>query len=180
MNIIINENNLNNDEIENFSTKVRALLLDGERILVANYGNVMLLPGGSVDDNETVEQAIVRELKEEIGVEYQFSDFEYLATISFYQKDYPNRNGSTSNRLIKTHYFVGPYLGIKKQKLTEKEIKDKFQLNLIPLDDIEEQTINNQNTNPRNKFFQQELLKIIEIYKTHSNSTSKQKRISKM
>ena len=56
----INENNLNNDEIGTFSTKVRALLLDENRILIANYGNVLLLPGGSIDDSETTEQALIR------------------------------------------------------------------------------------------------------------------------
>lgn len=165
MNIIINENNLNNDEIGTFSTKVRALLLDGNRMLIANYGNVLLLPGGSIDDSETTEQALIRELKEEIGIEYLQQELEYLATISFYQKDYPNRDGSISNRLVQTHYFVGPFKGIHAQNLTEKERKDNFNLQLIPFSELESEILNNHNNNPRNIFFQQELLTVLEIYR---------------
>lgn len=173
MNIIINETNLKNDEIENFSTKVRAILLDEGHILVANYGNVILLPGGSVDNNETVEQALIRELSEEIGVQYKYSDFDFLATISFYQNNYPNRNGNVSNRLVQTHYFVGPFKGIQKQTLTEKERKDNFNLELIPIIELENKILNNQTDNPRNIFFQQELMRILDFYKTknyHSQS----------
>jgi len=54
MELIINEDNLNNNEVQEFSTKVRAILFDeNNRILIANYGNVILLPGGKVDDGET-------------------------------------------------------------------------------------------------------------------------------
>lgn len=165
MEIIVNQCNLQISEIKDFNQKVRAILIDGENILVANYGDVLLLPGGSIDKDESIEQALLRELKEEIGIPYKYSDFDYLATISFYQKDYPNRNGSYSNRLIKTHYFVGPYLGIQKQTLTEKEKKDNFKLELIPINELENNVLNNQTNNPRNIFFQQELLEILKAYK---------------
>ena len=88
MEIIVNQCNLQIDEIKDFNQKVRAILIDGENILVANYGDVLLLPGGSIDKDESIEQALLRELKEEIGIPYKYSDFDYLATISFYQKDF--------------------------------------------------------------------------------------------
>lgn len=47
MELIINENNLKDEEIQEFNSKVRALLVDeNNNILVANYGGVHLLPGG--------------------------------------------------------------------------------------------------------------------------------------
>ena len=62
---------------------------DENNILIANYGNVILLPGGSIDKDEEANDAIIRELKEEVGVEYRVYELTYLNTLDYYQKDYP-------------------------------------------------------------------------------------------
>ena len=51
MKFIINEDNLHYNEVNEFSSKVRAILIDdNNQILIANYGNIILLPGGKVDN----------------------------------------------------------------------------------------------------------------------------------
>ena len=160
MELIINEHNLNVNDVQEFITKVRAILIDGNnRILVANYGNVILLPGGKVDENETNLTAISRELSEELGQDYNSEELEFFTTLNFYQRNYPKRDGTFQNRLVRTHYFIALYKGIKidKQKLTEKEQKSNFKLELVPLEDLENIILNNKNNNPRNVYFQNEL-----------------------
>ncbi len=176
MTITINDDNLELKDVQEFNTKVRALLTDeNNNILIANYGNVILLPGGSIDGDEGIEVALTRELKEEVGVEYSKEELTYLSTIEYYQKDYPKRNGQLQNRLIKTHYYIGTYKGINKQSLTEKEQKDNFRLELVPLDELENIVLNNNNSNPRNRYFIKELLTIITYY----NKTQTQQLSSK-
>ncbi len=51
-----------------------------------HQGNKWEFPGGKVDDNESIEQALCRELSEEIGIEVISS--QPLTTIAF---DYPDK-----------------------------------------------------------------------------------------
>jgi mutator protein MutT len=168
MEITINENNLTISDIEEINTKVRAIIInDQNKILVANYGNVLLLPGGKVDAGETYLNAIIRELREELGYEYKEEDLNYFKTITYYQKNYPKRDGTFQNRLVQTHYFITKYKEVLKdeQQLTENEKNSNFHLELISLEELENIIINNENTNPRNIYFQKELLTIIRHYK---------------
>ena len=177
MELIINEDNLELKEIQEFNSKVRALLIDeNNNILIANYGNTFLLPGGSIDQGETTEEAIIRELKEETGIDYNLDELSYLNTLKYYQNNYPKRDANLRTRLITTHYFVGKYKGTSKQSLTEKEQKGNFRVELISIDNLEELVLNNQTINPRNIYFVKELLTIIEYYKqTYSKLPAKRK-----
>jgi len=178
MDFIINEDNLNVNEVQEFSTKVRAILVDeNNRMLIAKYGNVILLPGGKVDAGETLSEAITRELYEEIGQIYSGEEFEFFTTLNFYQKKYPKRDGTFQNRLVKTHYFVGSYKCIKldSRKLTEKEQKGNFRLELVSLEELENMILDNENSNPRNVYFQKELLAILACYKSTKQNTSVKK-----
>jgi len=176
--LIINDDNLNINEVQEFSSKVRAILIDeNNRILIANYGNVILLPGGKVNVGETNVAAINRELGEELGQDYNEQELNFFATLNYYQKNYPKRDGMFQNRLVQTHYFIGEYKGIKKdmQQLTETEQKDNFRLELIPLDELENMILHNVNTNPRNIYFQRELLIVLANYKNTKQSTGVKK-----
>ena len=158
--IIINENNLTAKDIEAISNKVRAVLLDDDKLLVANYGGVYLFPGGSIEKGETKEQAIVRELKEETGIKYSIKELDELFTLKYYQKDYPLRHDTLKNRLLITHFYLGNYKGINKYKLnrTSREIRDGFYLKLVNINDIDSLIKEiPSNNNPRKPFLDREL-----------------------
>ena len=164
----INENNLKFNEIQDFSYKVRAVLIDeNENVLVANYGGVYLLPGGSLDNNESISDALIRELTEELGENYNSSELNYLSCINYYQKNYPKRNGENKNRFVQTHYYIGKVksTGERKQELTEKEVKGNFRLELIPIEELERKVLENETNNPINIYFQKELIIVLEQYK---------------
>ena len=166
--IILNEYGLTTKDIEAVSNKVRAVLLDDDKLLVANYGGVYLLPGGSMEKGETKEQAIVRELKEETGIKYSNKELDELYTLKYYQKEYPLRHDCLKNRLLVTNFYLGNYKGINKYNLnrTSKEIRDGFTLKLVNINDIDSLIKEiPSNNNPRKVFFDRELEETKKILK---------------
>ena len=160
MNIIINYANLNENELDETNEKVRAIIIsEDQKLLVANYNGVLLLPGGSIDNNETLKEALLRELREELGITYYDNEIENFFTLTFYQKDYPKRNGTTLNRKITTHYYIAKFKNINysNQVLTEKELESKFTLQFLSLSEINEYLENTLPDNPRFYYFKEEM-----------------------
>ncbi|ETT83541.1 NUDIX domain-containing protein [Bacillus mycoides] len=55
---------------------VRAIMIKDEKLLVAEYiGYHYFLPGGHVEIGESAENALIRELREELGVTYSIKQF---------------------------------------------------------------------------------------------------------
>lgn len=163
-----NPNNLEEKDVEEYEEKVRLLIKnDKDEILVANYGGAYLLPGGKVDDNEFVMEALKREINEEVGLDIEESLISLVTTFNYYQKNYPKRNGKVLNRKIITHYYktnMNIDLSKYERKLTEKEIKGNFKLQWIKEKNLENIIINNDKENPRVSFISNELLKVLDIY----------------
>ena len=167
MQIILNENHLLLSDIEEYASKARAILVDDDnKIIVANYNGALLLPGGSLDKNETPIEALIRELKEETGCNYTESELEYFSCLSQFQKQFPKTNGSIKNRLIDNYYFIGKSKGLSlnNQKLTISEQKDNFKISLLTIEEIFA-LLNEKTLNPRSKFFNAELNEILQLYK---------------
>ena len=168
--IIINETKLHDDDIQKFGNKVRAVLLSDNKILVSHYGGVILLPGGSIDKGETVDVAIIRELKEETGIVYDIDSLKELLLLEYYQPNYPTRRDEAINRLIRTRFYLAQYRGIDLKSInrTENEVKDNFHLDLIELDEFAS-LINESSDNPRKKYFDRENQEVLKILKKVRN-----------
>lgn len=168
MEVLLNEDKLLDNDIHETSLKVRALLFDdNNNVLVANYNGVLMLPGGKVDKNENISDALSRELSEELGNVYTNDELDYFMTLIHYQKNYPKMEDVIVNRMVKTYYYIGTYKTINSglQQLSEREKKAKFRLELISIDELEDVVLNNKTDNPRNKYFQDELLEVLKNYK---------------
>ena len=151
---------------EEIKMKSRAIITNNQgKILIGNYGGVYLLPGGSIDDGENPNDTITRELKEETG--FEFKKLEPFIKIKHYQNDYPKREGAIINRLIITYFYIGNERNAirHENKLTEKEIKDGFELKYYDVEDIDKILEQDKTQNPRRKYFNQELRTIIDYYK---------------
>ena len=66
---IYNEDNIEDNEIDEIVTRVKAFIINSKKeILFANSGGGIQLIGGHVENGETLEDTIKREVHEETGI----------------------------------------------------------------------------------------------------------------
>jgi len=80
-------------------------------------------PGGSVNDDETLVHAALREMNEEVGENVQVNSLEYMGILFVTFED--------TDSLVIIHYFVG-YGLTGKPKETDELIPRRFSLDAIP------------------------------------------------
>lgn len=103
--------------------KARLISIKDNKILVCNYNGYLMLPGGKLDDTESFNEGLKREIKEEIGVEIE-NEQEFV-TVNNYVKNYISRDGNVTNRKIKTIYYTTDEdIDITKKRLLSKKEKD--------------------------------------------------------
>ena len=169
-NIINNPDNLNKDEIELTTKKVRAIIIDSlDNIIITKYADMYMLPGGKVDINEKNEDSLIRELNEELGIKFDIEKITPFITFENYLKNYPIVNSNKkANKLNITDYYIiktDKKINKDKIKLTEREKQNNFLVTYINLDEVTNLVSNYESKNIRNLAFKTELIKILEEYK---------------
>ena len=112
-----------------------AITENNEVILVKQYRHpieetILELPGGFIDEKETAEMAIARELQEETG--YEFSAFQYLGRVA--------ANPGVLNN------FTALFLATGGKKVTEQQLDDheEIEINFFSIADVKEMLMNNE------------------------------------
>lgn len=165
--MIINSDNMLESEVNSYLHKVRAIVFDdNENLFLASMGGTYTLPGGGVEEKESIEDAMIRELHEELGIKVLPEELAYLGNYKFYHKNFPDYLGR-KNRLNEIDLFL---------VLTEKEyqkdntsfttLENKENLKIIAIDiDKIEKLLNVSNSNPYKKALDEELNIFIKIIK---------------
>lgn len=148
-----------------FSRKVRLLSIKDNKILLCNYNGFWMLPGGKIEDNETPEQALVREIEEELGI--HINGLSELVTVNTYAENYESRtNDKIENKKIKTIYYQTDdevNLDVKRKKLSEKEKEGKFITSYIDIDKFIN-IVNQSNLTDKQRLYADEVLRVINYY----------------
>lgn len=150
---------------EEYARKVRIVNIVKNKILVAKYANLYMLPGGKMDKNETPIEALKREVLEETGTILKDEDIKPLIRTDVFQSNYQSRNDSKPiNKNNETYYFQTDIpIEIKEQHLSEREIEGNFELQRIDIYELIKLLENKLNT-PKEIAFSKELLNVLKIY----------------
>lgn len=130
--IIYNEDYLNDEDINKYVKRAKMIVENskGELLVVYSHKNYFLI-GGHVEDNESFDECIVREIKEETGAIIPYEERMPYFSIKYLCKDYPNKGENT--KYITNYYSIKYDLipNLDNTELTEDEIDGNFKLEYI-------------------------------------------------
>ena len=135
--IIHNEDNLTEKEINRVVKRAKVIIVnDKGEILIAKTNRNMYLPGGHVDDGETYDECLVREIKEETGSSLKNVDKKEILNIEYYSKDYPQKGINT--HYISKYFVINDNLipNYNKVKLDKIETETDFKVIYISKDKV--------------------------------------------
>ena len=73
--ILLNETNIKDFEIQECITRTKAILINyNNDILLAHNNNTVQFIGGHLKSNETLDECLIREIKEETGINFNIEE----------------------------------------------------------------------------------------------------------
>ena len=150
---IYNYDNITPDEIDEKTTRARAILVNSKNEVLMCYSNGLQhyeFPGGHLEEGETLEDGLKREILEETGIIIDSADINPFYAIKYYCKNY---HDSGKNRLVEIYYYVvycdSVYDDSKKQ-LDTNEIIQKYECKYINVNNLKNILIENKKTTKEN------------------------------
>ena len=135
--VIHNEDNLTLNDANKVTLRAKLIVENNnDEILICHMGVKYFLIGGHIDNDESDEQCLTREVAEESGVTLDFSNILPIASSHYINKDYPQNGDITYTN---TNYYAIKYdlvPNIEMQNLTEEEKKENFKLMYIPKNEV--------------------------------------------
>lgn len=145
--LLYNNDNLEDSDITKIVKRAKILIINSnDEILLAYSDKNYQLIGGHVEDNETFEECIVREVKEETGIDLPLEERQPFYLITYFNKDYPSVG--INSKFIANYYEVKTDIktDLSKVNLTEEEKSGNFELRYIHKDKILQELENSLNT----------------------------------
>lgn len=151
--IIYNYDNLTNKDINNTIKRAKALIVNSNNEILFGYADkTYQFVGGHVEKNETDEECLSREIKEESGIDLTFDKLTPFLVIKYYNKNYPEEGTNTIT--INSYYIVNSDLkpNLDNRHLTDYETKWGYELKYldknIALKELEKGLLTAKKKNP--------------------------------
>lgn len=126
--IIINDKNLKETDMDREVVRVKALIFNSKgKILLAHNNNTYQLPGGHKEENETTDQCIVREIKEETGIDLEVTEGPFMSIVT-YDHDYFGTGKKVLSSIYYYRFFSDEEPNIEEARYDKLELETDFNL----------------------------------------------------
>lgn len=125
--IIKNRSNLKLNDINRTTRRAKVLVINQNKLLLAHAAGDYFFIGGHIEKNETDEECLKREIKEECGTNFEIPLKKFMQ-IKHFEKDYPKKD---INTLSITNYYIyegNIKINFNRTNLTEEEKENNFEL----------------------------------------------------
>ena len=164
-NIVINDNQLNENDIEEKVIRVKALIINSSgKIILAHNNNTYQFPGGHKNDDETNEECIIREVKEETGINLTVEESPFLC-ITTYDDNYFNSGRKGLNSIYYYRFFTDQEPNVSETHYDELELSTDFNLFYINFKDLDSFLLKNINSGDIDAKIGREMLYVVDVYR---------------
>ena len=168
---IYNYDYLQESDITETVIRAKALIINGENLYIGNENNIFQFPGGHLEEGETFEECLKREVMEETGIEINNSEIERpFFKVTFLNKDWPEKG---KNRKAEIYYYViktNKEPDLSKTNYTEHEIAGNFKIEKFPLKNAIKIIEDNIPKNEKNKVISPDMITAIQEYLHQTNN----------
>lgn len=141
--ILYNNDGLIKEEINNKVERAKIVIVNSNKEILLGFSkNEYQIIGGHLEKGESYDEGLIREVKEETGIELPYENRKPFIIIRYYIRDYPTEGQNTE--------FIAKYFAIKtdlkpnisKMSLDLEEQKNNFEFRYIKLDNAIEELEN--------------------------------------
>ncbi len=150
---IYNVDDLKDSDIDEKTTRARAIIINSKNKVLMCYSNKLChyeFPGGHLEKNESLNNCLIREVKEETGIKIKDKDIIPFYSIKYYCKNYHNTG---KNRLVEIYYFIvnsNLEYDNRNRDLDIQEIEEKYECRYISVDSLKDVFVKNKLTTKEN------------------------------
>ena len=168
--ILYNYDNLKLEDIDEVVTRTKGLIINSNNEITLGYSHkTYQFPGGHLEEGETLEECLLREIEEETGIEIKDAKLKPFEKITYYNKNY---HKSGKNRKNDIYYYIintDANFDMNNSKLDEWEKDGNFTVKTFPIENVEQVLIDSIPDNPINKVIVEEMLDIFKEYNKITN-----------
>ncbi len=146
-------------DITKVVTRVKAFVINGDNLYIASSNGGCQLPGGHVEIGEPTTTALIRELREEIGIDVNKQEIQG----PFFEINHYTKVADNNNKKSQVLYYVVKTTqqpDLTKTKYTEHEKQYNFAIHKVNISNAQEyiESFINDTQQPINKVIAQEML----------------------
>ncbi len=136
--IFINEDQLNFTDLDYEVIRVKGIIFNAKNeILIAHNNGTYQFPGGHLEKNEDMEESLVREIKEETGIQVSFVVGPFML-ISSYVKNYFDTGKNVFSKIYYYRIYSDDLPDFAQTNYDSLEKQSEFRLMYVPVNDLEE------------------------------------------
>lgn len=135
--IFINDDNLDVKDLDYEVIRVKGIIVNKKgEVLLAHNNNTFQFPGGHLENNEDMEEALLREIKEETGISINDISGPFMQ-IKTFAKNYFFSGKNVCSKIYYYKLYTDDLPNLEETNYDELERQTDFGLFYVPLDDLE-------------------------------------------
>ncbi len=162
--VIINDMNLKESEIDYSVIRVKALIInDEDKIILAHNNGTFQFPGGHLEEEEELKDALIREVREETGINNMVVDEPFLQIVT-YDDNYFDSGKHVINKIYYYKIDTTDKPDFKNTSYDEIESSSPFNLYYLDVSKMKEFIKRKQESNDLDSKIAREMLLATEAF----------------